>query len=190
VENSGQLQHTKPITVKVATQDEFDKIHQLNHETFADEIPQHEKTPDGKLIDAFHEKNTYIVALEGEELVGMVCYNSVRPFSLDKKINNLDELLPDYKKLVEVRLFAVKKNKRKQGIALAMLKLLIPSLIKQGYDLGIISGSLKELELYNNIGAVPFGSVVGTPEAPYQPLYFQINNLKGAFKVNAENKTV
>jgi hypothetical protein len=36
-------EHTYPLTVKVATQDEFDRIHQLNHETFAEEIPQHEK---------------------------------------------------------------------------------------------------------------------------------------------------
>jgi hypothetical protein len=83
---------------------------------------------------------------------------------------------------VEIRLFAVKKNKRKEGIALKMLKTLIPSLIGPGYDLGVISASLKELELYNNIGAVPFGELVGTKEVPYQPLYFHINNLKGAFK--------
>lgn len=29
---------TYSLTVKIATQDEFDKIHQLNHETFAEEI--------------------------------------------------------------------------------------------------------------------------------------------------------
>ncbi len=178
-----QTKDENAIVVKFATADELDKIHQLNHETFAEEIPQHEKRPDGKLLDAFHEKNTYIVALEGEELVGMVCYNSIRPFSLDKKLNNLDEYLPAHNKLVEVRLFAVKKNKRKQGIAISMLKVLIPSLIAQGYDLGVISGSVNELELYKNIGSVPFGPLVGTEKALYQPLYFHINNLKGAFKV-------
>jgi N-acyl-L-homoserine lactone synthetase len=172
------------LVVKVATKDEFDKIHQLNHETFADEIPQHEKRPDGKLIDSFHEKNTYIVALEGDELVGMVCYNPIRPFSLDKKLKNLDEYLPAYSKLVEVRLFAVKKNKRKQGMALGMLKVLIPSLIAQGFDLGVISGSVNELELYKSIGSVAFGPLVGSEKALYQPLYFHMNNLKGAFKMD------
>jgi predicted N-acetyltransferase YhbS len=182
--NTNEINETKALTVKMADQTEFDKIHQLNHEIFADEIPQHEKKQDGKLVDAFHEKNTYIVALEGDELVGMVCYNAVRPFSLDKKMTNLDSYLPPHNKLVEIRLFAVKKNRRKEGIALGMLKTLIPSLIGLGYDLGVISASLKELELYNNIGAVPFGELVGTKEVPYQPLYFHINNLKGAFKVD------
>jgi predicted N-acetyltransferase YhbS len=180
---NGQPDEQAPLTVKVASQNEFDKIHELNHEVFANEIPQHEKKQDGKLVDAYHEKNTYIVALAGDELVGMVCYNPIRPFSLDRKMDNLDAYLPPHNKLVEIRLFAVKKDKRKQGIALAMLKKLIPALISQGYDLGVISASLKELELYHNIGAVKFGNIVGTKEVPYQPLYFHINNLKGAFKV-------
>ena len=171
------------IIVKIAGQEQFDKIYTLNHEVFAEEIPQHEKKKDGKLVDPFHEINTYIVALEGEELVGMVCYNSVRPLSLDKKMTNLDSYLPAHNKLVELRLFAVKKHKRKEGIAFKMLTTLVPLLIEQGYDLGVISGSLKEMDLYNKIGAVPFGELVGTKEVPYQPLYFHINNLKGAFKV-------
>jgi len=137
-------QQSNALTVKVAAQKEFDKIYKLNHEIFAEEIPQHEKKADGKLIDAFHEKNTYIVAVDGEELVGMVCYNPIRPFSLDKKMEDLDSYLPPHHKLVEIRLFAVKKDRRKQGVALAMLRLLIPSLIADGYDLGVISASLKE----------------------------------------------
>jgi hypothetical protein len=114
----------------------------------------------------------------------MVCYNPVRPFSLDKKLSDLDAYLPPHTRLVEIRLFAVKKNKRKQGIALSMLKALIPSLIGQGYDLGVISGSVNELELYRNIGSVPFGPLVGKEGAFFQPLYFHIQNLKGAFKIN------
>ncbi len=179
---SPHTENSQPLTVKLASQAEFDKIHELNHQVFADEIPQHAKRADGRLVDAFHEKNTYVVAMEGEELVGMVCYNAERPFSLDKKMSNLDSYLPAHHKLVEIRLFSVKKNRRKEGIAIALLKTLIPSLIAQGYDLGVISASLKELELYNNIGAVAFGEIVGTKEVPYQPLYFHVRNLKGAFK--------
>lgn len=186
MDNANPLAATTDLTVKIANQSEFDKIHELNHQIFSEEIPQHQSKEDGKLVDAFHEKNTYIIALEGEELVGMVCYNPIRPFSLDKKMRDLDTFLPPHTKLVEVRLFAVKKNKRKQGIALAMLKTLIPSLIVQGYDLGVVSASLKELDLYYNIGAVPFGELVGTKEVPYQPLFFHINNLKGAFKIGTD----
>jgi predicted N-acetyltransferase YhbS len=119
----------------------------------------------------------------GEEIVGMVCYNAVRPFSLDKKLENLDSYLPPHTNLVEVRLFAVKKDKRKLGIGISMLKVLIPDLIRKGYDLGVISGTTREIELYSNIGAVSFGPLVGTAEVPYQPMYFSLGSLEGAFKL-------
>ncbi|MGG9960782.1 GNAT family N-acetyltransferase [Ferruginibacter sp. SUN106] len=170
------------LVIKFASKDEFDEIFRLNHTIFADEIPQHEKKENGLLQDAFHQNNTYVVALLENQLVGMVCYNPTRPFSLDKKMNDLDTYLPLHKNLVEIRLFAVKKELRKQGIAIRMLQFLIPKLIKAGYDLGVISASLKELELYNNIGARSFGELVGTKEVPYQPMYFHITNLKGAFQ--------
>jgi predicted N-acetyltransferase YhbS len=173
---------TENLVIKFATRDEFDEISRLNHSVFADEIPQHEKKENGLLQDAFHQNNTYVIALLGDQLAGMVCYNAARPFSLDKKMSDLDTYLPPHHNLVEIRLFAVKKELRKQGIAIGMLQFLVPKLIKAGYDLGVISASLKELELYHNIGAKPFGQLVGTKEVPYQPMYFHIGNLKGAFQ--------
>ena len=110
MDNKRETGEAKALIVKIADQTEFDKIHELNHAIFAEEIPQHEKKTGGKLVDAFHEKNIYIIALEGDELVGMVCYNAVRPFSLDKKMSNLDSYLPPHHQLVEIRLFAVKKK--------------------------------------------------------------------------------
>lgn len=170
------------LTVNYATPNEFEQIHQFNHAIFAEEIPQHEKQPGAKLVDPFHALNTYIIAKEGEELVGMVCYNAIRPFSLDKKITNVDSYLPPHKSSVEVRLFAVKKNKRKQRVAYAILKKLLPDLIHKGYDLAVMSATVKELKLYRHLGAIAFGSLVGTKEVPYQPMYLHLNNLKQEFK--------
>ncbi len=56
MKDSTEQTETSLLVEKVASQEEVDKIHQFNHETFADEIPQHQKREDGKLIDAFHEK--------------------------------------------------------------------------------------------------------------------------------------
>lgn len=174
--------NTETLTIRFAAKDEFYEIFRLNHVIFANEIPQHEKREDAILQDAFHQNNTYVVAWLENELVGMVCFNPTRPFSLDKKMSDLDAYLPEHTNLVEIRLFAVKKELRKQGIAIGMLQFLIPELIKAGYDLGVISASLNELDLYNNIGARSFGQLVGTKEVPYQPMYFHISNLKGAFQ--------
>ena len=170
------------LTVRYATPSEFEQIHQFNHAIFAEEIPQHKKQPSAKLVDPFHALNTYLIAKEGEELVGMVCYNAVRPFSLDKKMANIDSYLPTYKNMVEVRLFAVKKSKRKQHVAYAILKKLLPDLIHKGYDLAVMSATVKELKLYRHLGAIAFGSLVGTKEVPYQPMYLHLDNLKQEFR--------
>ena len=61
------------LTVKVATEPwEFEQIHHLNHQTFAEEIPQHAADPLGRLVDRFHDQNTYMIALAGRELMGML----------------------------------------------------------------------------------------------------------------------
>ena len=71
---------------KIATEDwEFGRIFELNHATFAEEVPQHEPNTSRRLIDRFHEQNTYFICLKGSELIGMVALRDRRPFSLDQK---------------------------------------------------------------------------------------------------------
>src|SRR5687768_16230637 len=98
---------------KVATEDwEFREIHRLNHLTFAEEIPQHRPQPSGLLVDRFHGANTYLVALRGTRIVGMLALRAKRPFSLDQKLNDLDSYLPPGRSVCEVRLLAISKPDR------------------------------------------------------------------------------
>jgi len=80
---------------KIASEaSEFEQIHGLNHRTFAEEIPQHRAHPSGRLVDRFHEENTYAICLAGSRLAGMVALRGRRPFSLDQKLPDLDSYLP------------------------------------------------------------------------------------------------
>src|SRR5690606_34110935 len=45
-----------------------------------------------------------------------------------------------------------------------------------GYNLGLISGTLRQARLYEHMGFVPFGPLTGTAEAPYQPMYITLEN--------------
>ena len=76
---------------------EFLQIHQLNYKTFVEEIPQHQQNSEKMLVDKFHNKNKYLIARNGSKVIGMVCYNGQRPFSLDAKIPDLDLFLPQHK---------------------------------------------------------------------------------------------
>jgi GNAT superfamily N-acetyltransferase len=149
---------------------EFDQIHRLNHKTFAEEIPQHRAHRSGVLVDRFHEENTYVICLAGTQLAGMVAVRGRRPFSLDQRLPDLDSYLPAGRSICEVRLLAVERGFRKGRVAAALLAYLWRYLLDQGYDLGVISGTTRELKLYRHMGFTPFGPLVGTPGAEFQPM--------------------
>ena len=100
---------------KIATTDkEFDEIAKLNYETFVEEIPQHQPNEQKRLVDRFHDENTYLVVYKDTEMVGMLAFRDKRPFSLDEKIGKVELKLDKEvcEKLCEIRLLAVKKDYR------------------------------------------------------------------------------
>jgi aspartate aminotransferase-like enzyme/N-acyl-L-homoserine lactone synthetase len=156
---------------------EFEAIHRLNYKTFVEEIPQHAPNPEARLVDRFHDENTYFICVRGEHpgrLLAMVCLRSTRPFSLDQKLANLDQYLPARKSLCEIRLLAVEPEARGSRVTLELFRIMARYAIAQGYDLGIMSGTTRQSKLYARIGFIPFGPLVGKDEATYQPMYLSL----------------
>ncbi|NGO38665.1 aminotransferase class V-fold PLP-dependent enzyme [Limisphaera ngatamarikiensis] len=176
------MQERQPLVFKFAGEDwEFEAIHRLNYKTFVEEIPQHERSPSQRLVDKFHNENTYLICLCGRELAGMLAVRGNRPFSLDQKLPNLDSYLPPGRRICEVRLLAIEKKYRgtRGGQILAgLLALLWQHGIEKGYDLAIISGTTRQLKLYQHLGFVPFGPVVGSGEAQFQPMYITLETFE------------
>jgi hypothetical protein len=173
------------MTLKHADQQsEFHQIHQLNYKTFVEEIPQHSPNGEKSLVDKFHFKNEYIIALSHEKLIGMVCYNLQRPFSLDEKIPDLDNFLPAYNRLAEIRLLAVDIEERKVTIAYRLLQYLCAELIRNNVDAAVISGTTRQTRLYGNMGFTPFGPLVGKEGAYYQPMFITLNQLRNDFRID------
>lgn len=171
--------------IKTADQPhEFEQIHRFNYKLFTEEIPQHPANEDKILVDKFHFKNKYLVALKNDQLIGMVCYNEIRPFSLDGKVADLDEHLPQYKRLAEIRLLGVEKEERKISVAYRLLKHLCAALIREGIDTAVISGTILQTKLYANMGFVPFGGLVGKEGALFQPMFITVNDLRNDFGTN------
>jgi aspartate aminotransferase-like enzyme/GNAT superfamily N-acetyltransferase len=160
------------LIIKVATEEwEFEQIHQLNYRTFVQEIPQHAANPEGRLVDRFHAENRYVIALNGRQLVGMVAIRHQRPFSLDSKVPNLDAHLPAGRRPVEVRLLAIEPEYRKTAVFVMMFDFLVRKCVEEGFDIAVMSGTTRQLKLYRHMGFVPFGPLVGTGGAQYQPMY-------------------
>ena len=169
--------------LKPATElDEFLQIHELNYRTFVEEIPQHQENAARVLVDKFHNKNKYIIAKKDKDVIGMVCYNSDRPFSLEAKIDDLDRYLPKSENVVEIRLLSVCKQERKATVAYRLLRYLCQTLIQQNVDAAVISGTTRQIRLYSRMGFTSFGPLVGKPGALYQPMYITLINLRHDFK--------
>jgi len=168
-----------PLVFKFATEDwEFEQIHQLNYRTFVEEIPQHQSSPSHRLVDKFHAENTYLICLCEEQVVGMLAARGARPFSLDQKLENLDTYLPAGRRICEVRLLAVDKNFRGAQVLQGILALLWQHGVERGYDLAIISGTTRQFKLYHHLGFVPFGPLVGTGEAQFQPMFVTLETFE------------
>jgi aspartate aminotransferase-like enzyme len=167
------------LTFKIAsTAAEFEAIHRLNHATFAVEIPQHARNRQQRLVDPYHGENTYIICLCEETVVGMVAGRSSRPFSLDRKIADLDAHLPSHRKAVEIRLLAVDPRYRYSAVFVGLVSRIARHFMDEQCDLALISATVRQLKLYRHMGFRPFASPVGTPEALYQPMFVTLQALR------------
>ena len=168
-----------PLVFKFASEDwEFEEIHRLNYKTFVEEIPQHKASPTHRLVDKFHAENTYLICLCGKKLAGMLAVRANRPFSLDQKLENLDSYLPTGRKVCEIRLLAVERKFRGAQVLQGILALLWQHGVEKGYDLAIISGTPRQFRLYQHLGFVPFGPMVGSGEAQFQPMYVTLETFE------------
>lgn len=166
---------TSEWTVKVASvPDEFEQIHRLNYRTFVEEIPQHPPNPERRLVDRFHAENTYCIALVGTRVTGMLAIRGKRPFSLDSKVADLDHWLPPDSRPCEIRLLSVEPRYRKSALFATLLRFAVDECLRAGYTLAVISGTTRQARLYSHMGFVPFGGLVGTPAAPYQPMLLSL----------------
>jgi aspartate aminotransferase-like enzyme/GNAT superfamily N-acetyltransferase len=156
---------------RASSAEEKQAVYRLNYRTFVEEIPQHAPNSGHVLVDQFDQENTYMIALKDHALIGMIAVRSNRPFSLDRKLDRLDSYLPAHGKLCEIRLLSVEPAHRNGTVFKGLMYEVLKYAEEQGYDLAIISGTVRQLKLYRNMGFVAFGPLVGQGEATFQPMY-------------------
>jgi len=167
---------------------EFEQIFALGYETFVEEIPQHPPNAARRHVDRFHAQNTYLIAVDGEIVVGMMALRGQRPFSLDEKLGSVDPYLPPGRHVCELRLLAVRRIHRHGFVFRGLIDLLLEVGRARGYDLAIISGTLRQAKLYRHLGFEPFGPLVGTEEAPFQPMFITIEHFETTVPAIAQSR--
>ncbi len=161
-----------PLRFKIADEAaEFEQIFRLGYDTFVEEIPQHAPNSHRRHVDRFHDQNTYVIAHQDGQVVGMIALRGDRPFSLDEKLGSVDRYLPPGRRICELRLLAVRPDYRRGVVFKKLVDTVVREGRSRGFDLAIISGTLRQAKLYRNLGFTPFGPRVGTDDAPFQPMY-------------------
>lgn len=168
---------SEPSTVvfRVASETwEFEQIHSLNYQTFVDEIPQHQPNAQCRLVDRFHGQDRYLIAVRGRQLLGMIALRDTRPLSLDEKLGDLESFLPPFGSILEYRLLAIREDSRHTHIFTGIMKKAFDMAFERAYDIAVISATSRQTRLYRHLGFKPFGPLVGTPGAHYQPMYIDL----------------
>jgi len=169
-----------------STPEELEQIRALSYDTFVEEIPQHPTRGDHRHTDKFEGENTYFIGLDRGRLIAMMALRARRPFSLDQKLEDLNSYLPPHQSPCELRLMAVRPEYRKRRVMTRLLALAWKVCRHRGFDLGIISGTTRELGLYRHMGFVPFGPLVGTPGAYYQPMFLTLDRFQESLQTSLE----
>lgn len=157
---------------------EHAQIHALSYRAFVEEIPQHRPNEARLHVDRFHDENVYAISLAGERVVGMLAVRGRRPFSLDQKLPDLDRYLPRGRRPCEVRLLAIEKEHRSGAVLPGLLSVLFEHARAQQFDCAVISATTRQLKLYQHLGFVPFGPLVGTADAPFQPMLITLEDFQ------------
>ena len=153
---------------------ELEQVFRLNYTVFAGELAQYPELPDGQLVDKFHHKNIYVIALEGETVVGMIACHDQPPFSVAAKLAD-PAVLADHGKLVEVRLLAVEPSHRNGIVMSGLMATLYEHL--RAYDAIVISGHVDKAALYRELGFRALGPAVSSGEALYLPMALRLPDL-------------
>ncbi len=160
-----------------ASADDFAQIHRLNHKTFVQEIPQHHDDGSGELVDKFHDKNRYLVAVKGDRVVGMLSAHDSPPFSVADRLPDPSILLESKIRPVEIRLLAVEPSERNSPVIMGLVWELYQHARAEGYSHFIISGVLEQQKLYTHLGFEPLGPPVGEV-AQFVPMWLPLKKLE------------
>ncbi len=112
-----------PITLSIANESDREKIYQIRHEIYANELNQHSGNHQQQLCDFLDKENFYIVAKDHEQIVGFISITtpSSTNYSVDKYFPRTAVPFSFDEYLYEIRLLSVIKQKRYAPIALALM---------------------------------------------------------------------
>ncbi len=177
------LFHLAGLTFKRADDEgELRQVHELNYLTFVREIGQHEDPGRPALIDKFHERNLYLIAKRGPEVVAMLAVHDRPPFSVASRLDDPSWIDRHCPRPLEVRLLAVRPSERKGVVLPGLLLLLYRHAGDAGYSHLLASGVRRQLGMYRKLGFQAIGAERAAGHAFFTPLAMAVNSLPASMR--------
>jgi aspartate aminotransferase-like enzyme len=162
---------------EATTNDEIVQLHRLNHQTFAEELRQYASNETGVLIDRYHAKNRYFIAVEQGCVCGMISVNGDAPFSIEKRLPQGFELTRAFSNPCEVRLLAIAPGFRNSMVLAGLFWQVYAAARREGHSHMLISGVIDRREMYVSLGFRALGPAVASGEASYVPMAMDLNDV-------------
>jgi aspartate aminotransferase-like enzyme len=168
------------------THGEIEQIHRLNYRTFVREIPQHRDPGSERLVDKFHDKSHYFIALAEERVIGMVSVHDRPPFSIAEKLEDPRVLERPGMSALEVRLLAIEPDARLGKIFAGLLWLVQAHARAHGNTHLLISGLAEREALYRRMGFSRLGTPAQSGSARFIPMIAEIARFPDNIKRDIE----
>jgi hypothetical protein len=140
---------------------EFEQVSRLLYRTFVEEIPSIRPTRSGGTSTAFMTRNLYLIAVSGGAVVGTIALRGTAPFSLDQKLGNVDTLLPEGRRVCELRLLAVEPAFRTGHVFRGLVEASCAKAARAASTWPSFPGTTRQTKLYRHLGFQSFAGLVG-----------------------------
>lgn len=169
------------ITIAIADSEQREKIYQLRHDVFADELHQHVPNVTGTLKDALDAFNIYIVATIDSEIVGFVSITPPgRSYSVDKYIERDELPFVVDERVYEVRLLTVLKPYRRTELATLLMYAAFRWIESHGGTRIVGIGRREIMPMYVRVGLQPIGVTVHSGAVAYDIMHATVGELRGS----------
>ncbi len=176
-----------PIFKQADSDWEFEQIHRLNYQVFAEEIGQHVTDGTGTLVDRFHLKNVYFIAIEDGQVIGMVAAHDEAPFSVESRLPDPGVLGALGDRLLEVRLLSIASESRRRMVLAKLLWMIYAYARDRAYSHLIISGLSSKEAMYQRMGFRRLGPPVACGAASFVPMALPLHSPPECFTRQARS---
>ena len=153
-------------------------VHRLIYRSFVREVPQHPDPGGEVLVDRFHHKNRYLIALAGDRVVGMVAATDEPPFSVAGRLADPGLLTAAGVRPAEIRLLAVEPDCRHSPVLLGLAWAVYLDARGRGRTHLFISAVTGRLDLYHRMGFEPLGPAVACGGAAFVPMRASLDRVE------------